>query len=109
MDHFLNPRNAGELPDATGVGHSGSFEAGRFARIEVRVVDGVIEDIAFKTYGCAPAIAACSLLTEWAKGRRATEARLLRPGRLDEMLGGLPERRRFCADLAIEALAGALG
>jgi nitrogen fixation NifU-like protein len=108
LDHFENPRNAGELPAPSGEGWAGSMEAGRFLRYQVRLAADRIEDLRYATYGCVPAIAAGSLLGEWARGRTVEEALSLSAETLVQMLGGLPRRRRFCADLAVEALHRAL-
>jgi NifU-like protein involved in Fe-S cluster formation len=108
MDHFLDPRNVGTLPSPSGEGWSGSFEAGRFMRLQVLLEGGVVREARYQTYGCAPAIAAGSWLTEWVRGRTVGEARALTPAELEAGLGGLPPRRRFCAALAVDALRQAL-
>jgi NifU-like protein len=108
MEHFLNPRNAGPLPNPSGEGWAGSTATSRYMRIQVRLEDGRIRKIGFGTYGCAPAIAAASVLTEWSAGRTVEEARAYTPQRLLRALGGLPEARRYCAALAVEALHAAL-
>jgi NifU-like protein involved in Fe-S cluster formation len=107
-DHFLNPRNVGpmEAPDAQG--QAGSPQAGEFAVLHLRLRRGRIAEARFQTFGCGPAIAACSLVTEWVKGKRVEQARALTCAELVEMLGGLPEDKLFCAELALGALGDAL-
>lgn len=108
MEHFLHPRNVGTLAAPTGEGWSGSRESGRLVRIQVRLRDGVVQEARYQTYGCAPAIAAGSFLTEWVQGRTVQEALELGPEELERQLGGLPPQRRFCAALAVDALRQAL-
>ncbi len=108
QDHFFNPRNAGELENADGVGTEGSPGSGNFMVVAVRVRAGLIEAARFQTYGCAGAIAAGSYLTEWITGLRAEEAAAITPGELDKQLGGLPLGKEHCAALAVGALRRAL-
>lgn len=108
MEHFHRPRHVGELDSPTGEGWAGSADRGRFMRFQVRVEGGVIRQARYQTYGCAPAIAAGSVLAGWVAGRPVEEALALQGPELAEMLGGLPPQRLFCADLALEALRGAL-
>ena len=108
MDHFLPPRNAGPLPEASGEGWSGNVESGRYMRIQVRLADGCVVEAGFGTYGCAPAIAAGSYLTEWVRGRPVEKARTCTSERLLQALGGLPKQRRYCVDLAVKALRTAI-
>lgn len=108
MEHFLEPRNVGELDLPFGEGCSGSVDSGRFIRMQVRLSCGRVQAVRFRTYGCAPAIAAGSLLSEWATGRPVDQALALSPGDLDRLLGGLPEERRFCAELGIAAFRRAV-
>ena len=105
-EHY--PRNVGTLPSPSGEGWSGSRESGHFMRLQVQVRDGVVHEARYQTYGCAPAIAAGSFLTEWVKGRTVPEALAIGPQELDRQLGGLPPARRFCAALAVDALRQAL-
>jgi len=107
-DHFVNPRNAGTIESPDAEGHAGSPDAGEFVVLQLRLANDTITEACFQTFGCGPAIAACSVLTEWVKGKRLKEARTLSPEVLVEMLGGLPEDKFFCAGLAIEALRDAL-
>lgn len=108
MDHFLEPRNVGTFPLPSGEGCAGSVEAGRFTRVQVLLEGDVVREARFQTYGCAPAIAAGSYLTEWVRGRRVEEALKFAPADLVWELGGLPASRRFCAALAVDALRQAL-
>lgn len=107
-DHFEHARNVGELPDATGEGWAGSRESSRFMRIQVRLDQSSIAAATFGTYGCVPAIACGSYTTEWARGRSTHEALEFTPRQLRKALGGLPEGRRYCADLAVDALHAAV-
>ncbi len=108
MEHFLSPRNAGEMenPDAEGI--VGSPDSGQFMVIQLRVANGRVSAARFRTFGCGPAIAACSLLTEWAIGKSTAEIRKISAERLMEMLGGLPEDKMFCTGMAVSALTEAL-
>lgn len=108
MEHFHQPRHVGELDSPTGVGQAGSLEQGRFMRFQVRVQGGVVLEARYQTYGCAPAIAAGSVLAGWVAGRTVAEALALRRDELVGLLGGLPPGRLFCADLALEALRKAV-
>ncbi|HEY4002430.1 MAG TPA: iron-sulfur cluster assembly scaffold protein [Candidatus Xenobia bacterium] len=108
MNHFLHPRGVATLPNPDGEGWAGNTEAHRYMRIQVNLQDGVITNTAFGTYGCAPAIAAGSFVCEWALGKTVAEAQALTSEELTTMLGGLPQARRFCADLAVDALHAAL-
>lgn len=108
MEHFRHPRNAGSLEPCTSVGTAGSPESGRFVQLFLSLEGDRIRAARFKTYGCVPAIAAASLLAEWVEGRSIEEASTLTAPELTNLLGGLPPRRGFCAELAIEALRQAL-
>ncbi len=108
MDHFYQPRNVGTLQPASGFGQAGSREEGRFVQIWLQLEGTRIQSARYKTYGCVPAIAAGSCLTEWVEGLTVDEARCLTPMDLIDRLGGLPPRRAFCAALAIAALQQAL-
>lgn len=109
MEHFFNPRNVGRLPSPPAVeGTAGSPDRGPYLRISLRFQDGHLVEARFQSYGCVPAIAAGSLLTELAQGRSRAELQALTPQELERGLGGLPDDRRFCAELAVEALRNAL-
>ena len=108
LDHFHNARNVGalEAPDAVGV--AGEPGRGNYLVLHLRLAGERITACGFQTFGCAPAIAAGSLLTELIKGRTVAEALALTPRQLEEALGGLPLGRRHCAALAVAALQEAL-
>ncbi len=108
MEHFTNPRNIGELKDADGVGDVGNPVCGDVMRISIKVNDGKIEDIAFKTLGCAAAIATSSITTEMAKGRSLEEAMDITKEEVAERLGGLPPQKMHCSNLAAEGLHKAI-
>jgi nitrogen fixation NifU-like protein len=111
MDHFLHPRHTGPLPDPDGEGWAGHPHSSRYMRIQV-VLDEtrqIVLDARFATYGCAPAIACGSFLCEWATGRPMSEVASYSGEELTDALGGLPPARRFCADLAVDAMRAALG
>src|ERR1041385_3781654 len=103
-EHFHNPRNVGKLVDADAEGFAGYQRAGPFMRFTAIEKEGAILQILYQTYGCAPAIAVGSLLSEQVKGRPVSEARGWTVERLLEALGGLPSDKEHCARLGIEAL-----
>lgn len=103
MDHFFNPRNAGELPDADGFGEDGTSGNGPSMRFWVNVNNNQIDDVTFKAYGCGAAIACCSMLTEMAKGQTITSALELTEEMLTAALGGLPPGKYHCPKMAITA------
>ena len=108
MDHFTNPRNMGEIPDADGVGEVGNAKCGDIMRMYLKIEKGVIVDCKFKTYGCASAIATSSIATEMVKGHTIEEAVALSNKAVVEALGGLPAHKIHCSVLAEEAIKAAL-
>lgn len=108
MDHFENPRNVGEIADADGVGQVGNPTCGDIMKIYLKVKDGVIEDIKFKTFGCGAAIATSSMVTELAKGKTIEEALTLSNKAVAEALDGLPPKKMHCSNLAADALHAAI-
>ncbi len=108
MDHFGDPRNCGELEDADGMGCAGEPGRGNYMIIWVKLDGDQIERLSFKTYGCPPAIAAGSAITEMATGKCVDAALAITREELIEALGGLPLGRDHCAALAIEALGKAV-
>lgn len=108
MDHFSNPRNVGKLEDADAIGTAGTPGRGNYMVLYFKLDGDVISECSFQTFGCAPAIAAGSVVTELAKGKRVEEALALTSEELDEALGGLPLGRKHCAGLAVEALRAGL-
>ena len=107
MEHFSSPHNIGELDSPDAVGVAGTPGRGNYMVLHFKVADGTISECGFSTFGCAPAIAAGSLLTEMIKAKPVHEALTLTPEQLEEALGGLPLGRKNCAALAIEALRAA--
>ncbi len=108
MDHFMNPRNVGELDTADGVGEVGNPVCGDIMHIEIRVQDNIIEDIKFKTFGCAAAIATCSMVTEMVKGKTLEEAERITNRTVADALDGLPPVKMHCSNLAADALHQAI-
>ncbi|MSU32464.1 MAG: Fe-S cluster assembly scaffold protein NifU [Pedosphaera sp.] len=108
MDHFINPRNMGDLKDADGVGEVGAAACGDIMKISLRIKDGRIEDARFKTFGCGSAIASSSMATELIKGRTIAEALTFSNEEVVDALGGLPPVKIHCSVLAEEALKAAL-
>ena len=108
MDHFTNPRNVGEIPDADGIGTVGNPVCGDIMRLYLKIKDDLIEDIKFKTFGCGAAIASSSILTELVKGKTIDKALKISNKAVAEALGGLPVKKRHCSVLAEEALAKAI-
>ena len=108
MDHFEHPRNVGEIPDANGVGTVGNAKCGDIMRMYLKVENGVIEDVKFKTFGCGAAIATSSMATEMVKGKTLKEALQLTNKAVAEALDGLPPVKMHCSLLAEEAIHAAV-
>ena len=108
MEHFANPRNVGELPDANGVGEVGNPKCGDIMRMYIRVEDNVIRDVSFKTFGCGAAIATSSMATELIKGKTIDEALQLTNRAVMEALDGLPPVKVDCSVLAEQAIKAAV-
>lgn len=108
MEHFNNPRNAGELENPDGVGEVGNPTCGDIMRIAIKVTDNIITDIRFKTFGCGAAIATSSMVTEMAKGKTLEEARIISNKNVAEALDGLPPNKMHCSNLAADALRKAI-
>ncbi len=108
VEHFNNPRNVGELPDADAIGENGSFKCGDTMKIYLKVKDGIIEDVRFQTYGCGAAIASSSMLTEIIKGKTIDEALQVSNQDVADELGGLPPLKLHCSNLAADALHDAI-
>jgi nitrogen fixation NifU-like protein len=108
MDHFMNPRNMGDLKEADGVGEVGAAACGDIMKISLKIKDGKIEDARFKTFGCGSAIASSSMATELIKGRSIEEAMNFSNQEVVNALGGLPPVKIHCSVLAEEALKAAL-
>ena len=108
MEHFMNPRNMGDIKDADGVGEVGAAACGDIMKISLKIKDGKIEDARFKTFGCGSAIASSSMATELIKGRTIDEAMNFSNQEVVDALGGLPPVKIHCSVLAEEALKAAL-
>ncbi|HPT83560.1 MAG TPA: Fe-S cluster assembly scaffold protein NifU [Limnochordia bacterium] len=108
MDHFTNPRNVGEIPDASGVGEVGNARCGDIMKMWIKVENNIITDIKFKTFGCGAAIATSSMITEMAKGKTLEEAEQITNQQVAEALEGLPPVKMHCSNLAAEALGAAI-
>ncbi len=108
MDHFTNPRNVGEIENASGVGEVGNASCGDIMRISLQVEDNIIQDVKFKTFGCGAAIATSSMVTELAIGKTIDEALILTNQAVAEALDGLPAAKMHCSNLAADALHEAI-
>lgn len=108
LDHFEHPRNYGEIQKADGIGCAGMPAKGITIKMWIRIEDGVIKDITFKTAGCAASIASASVVTELVKGITVEEALLFSPAEVSRALGGIPEEKMHCSRLAVESLQNAL-
>jgi nitrogen fixation NifU-like protein len=108
MEHFKNPHNMGEIPDADGVGSVGNPVCGDMMTIYIKVKDNRLEDIKFKTYGCGSAIATSSMITDLARGKTLEEAMKITRGDVADELGGLPPVKMHCSNLAADALHAAI-
>lgn len=108
MDHFTNPRNVGEIENADGVGEAGNARCGDIMKMYLKVDDGVISDVKFKTFGCGAAIATSSMATEMIKGKSIEEALKLTNKTVVEELGGLPASKLHCSVLAEQTMKAAI-
>ncbi len=108
MDHFRNPRNVGEIPDADGVGQVGNAKCGDIMKMYLKIKDNRIEDAKFETFGCGSAIASSSIATEMIKGKTIDEALALTNKEVVDALGGLPAHKLHCSVLAEEAVKSAI-
>ena len=108
MEHFLNPRNMGDLKDADGIGEVGAAACGDIMKMSLKIKDNIIVDARFKTFGCGSAIASSSIATELIKGRSIDEAMNFSNQEVVDALGGLPPVKIHCSVLAEEALKAAL-
>ncbi|MBQ7859792.1 MAG: Fe-S cluster assembly scaffold protein NifU [Faecalibacterium sp.] len=108
MDHFANPRNVGQLPDADAVGEVGNPKCGDIMRMYLKIDGGVITDVKFQTFGCGAAIATSSMATTLVKGRTIDDALKLTNKAVVEALDGLPPAKVHCSVLAEQAIKAAL-
>ena len=108
MDHFMHPRNVGEIENADGVGQVGNAKCGDIMKMYIKVKDDVITDVKFNTYGCASAIATSSIATDMIKGKPISEALKITNKDVVDALGGLPAYKLHCSVLAEEAFKSAI-
>jgi nitrogen fixation NifU-like protein len=108
MEHFKNPRNMGEIPNADGVGTVGNPVCGDLMTMYIKVENDRIKDVKFKTFGCGAAIATSSMTTELAKGKTIDEAMKITRASVAGSLGGLPPVKMHCSNLAADALHAAI-
>jgi nitrogen fixation protein NifU and related proteins len=108
MDHFMHPRNVGEIPDADGVGEVGNPVCGDMMSFYIKVKDNRLADIKFKTFGCGAAIAVSSMVSEMAMGKTLEEAMKITPQSVADELEGLPKQKFHCSNLGAQALHKAI-
>lgn len=108
MEHFRNPRNVGEIENADGVGEVGNPVCGDMMTFYIKVENGVLRDVKFKTFGCGAAIAVSSMVSEMAKGKTIEEALKITNEAVAAELGGLPPNKLHCSNLGADALHAAI-
>jgi nitrogen fixation protein NifU and related proteins len=108
MDHFMSPRNVGEIKDADGIGEVGNPVCGDMMSFYIKVKDNKIDDVKFKTFGCGAAIAVSSMVSEMAKGKTLDEALKISNKDVAGELGGLPKHKLHCSNLGADALHKAI-
>lgn len=108
VDHFTNPRNVGEIEDADGIGEVGNAKCGDIMKMYLKIKDGIVEDVKFKTFGCGAAIATSSMATEMIKGQPIENVLKLTNKAVVEALDGLPDVKLHCSVLAEQAVKSAL-
>jgi nitrogen fixation NifU-like protein len=108
MDHFMNPRNVGEIESADGVGEVGNPACGDMMRLYLKIDEGKVVDAKFRTFGCGAAIASSSMLTEMIKGKTVDEARAISNQHVADALDGLPAVKIHCSVMAEQAVKSAL-
>ncbi len=108
IEHYSNPRNVGEIPDASGVGEVGNPVCGDIMKMYLKIENGIITDVKFKTFGCGAAIATSSVSTELIKGKTVEDALKLTNKEVVNELGGLPSVKLHCSVLAEEAIKSAI-
>ena len=108
MEHFMHPRNVGEIEDADGVGEVGNPVCGDMMTFYIKVKDNHLEDVKFKTFGCGAAIAVSSMVSEMAKGKTIDEVLKITPRSVADELEGLPKNKFHCSNLGAQALHKAI-
>ncbi len=108
MDHFMHPRNVGEIENADGIGEEGNPVCGDMMTFYIKVKDNRLEDVKFKTFGCGAAIAVSSMVSEMAKGKTLEEALKITPALVATELEGLPKNKYHCSNLGAQALHKAI-
>ena len=108
MDHFMSPRNVGEIENADGVGEVGNPVCGDMMTFYIKVDDNHISDVKYKTFGCGAAIAVSSMVSEMAKGKTLQEAKKITPSLVAKELEGLPKNKYHCSNLGAQALNKAI-
>ena len=108
MDHFMNPKNMGDMKDADGIGKVGNPVCGDLMWVFIKVKDDVLVDVKFKTFGCGAAIATSSMVTDMAKGKTLEDALKISRADVAKELGGLPAIKMHCSNLAADALHAAI-
>ncbi len=108
MEHFMHPRNVGEIENPDGIGEEGNPVCGDMMTFYIKVKDDRLEDVKFKTFGCGAAIAVSSMVSEMAKGKTIDEALKITPKSVADMLEGLPKNKFHCSNLGAQALHKAI-
>ena len=108
MEHFMNPRNVGEIENADGTGEVGNPVCGDMMTFYIKVKEDRINDVKFKTFGCGAAIAVSSMVSEMAKGKTLAEAMKITPESVADKLEGLPKQKLHCSNLGAQALHKAI-
>jgi len=108
MEHFMNPRNVGEIEDADGIGEVGNPVCGDMMSFYIKVDNDHLSDVKFKTFGCGAAIAVSSIVSEMAMGKTLEEARKITPALVAQELEGLPKNKYHCSNLGAQALNKAI-
>ena len=108
MDHFMHPRNVGEIENPDGVGQVGNAKCGDIMKMYLKIRDNVIQDVKFETFGCGSAIASSSIATEMIKGKTIDQALAVTNRQVVDALGGLPAHKLHCSVLAEESIKSAI-